>query len=99
MVQVVTQPLSDRGVAAQTVSLGSSGHSRLDFVPEHVPFVLLREAFHKIRTFRSRANQAHLPSYNIYKLRKLVKTQSPQHSAEQCASRIIWLGPLRGRPF
>ena len=57
IIEVVLDPPLDGGVSSPTVDLSPTGHTRLDFVAEHIAWDMLPELFDEDRSLRSRTNQ------------------------------------------
>src|SRR5512140_2755885 len=61
VVDIVLDPLLDRGVAAPAVDLGPAGEAALDLVAQHVARDLFTELVDEDRPLRPRADETHLP--------------------------------------
>src|SRR3989442_1713867 len=89
IVEVVLDPLLDRGAAPPAVDLRPAGDARLHLVAEHVaghpPAELLDEAW----ALGARADEAHLAPQDVPELGQLVEAPAPEERPEARAPRIV----------
>ena len=72
IVQVIFHTLFDRSVPAPAVYLCPAGDSDLERVAEVITLDFLQEPLHKMCSFRSRTDDAHVPSQHVEELGQLV---------------------------
>ena len=69
------------------------GHARLDAVPDIVERNLCLKLPNKIRTLRSRADQAHLAAQDADQLRQFVDAAGANHGTDSCDARVVLRRP------
>src|SRR5690349_720221 len=93
VVEVVFDPLLDRGVAPPAVDLRPASNPLLDLVAEHVAGHEAPELLDEARTLGARTDEAHLASEHVDELWQLVETSPSQADAEGGAARIVSARP------
>src|SRR4051812_991653 len=89
VIQVVLDPLLDRGVAAPAVHLRPAGDARLHFVAQHVLGNLVLELRDEQRPLGPRADDRHIALEDVPQLRQFVDVGAPQHLADRRPPRVL----------
>src|SRR5687768_17974005 len=78
VIQVVLDPLLERGVAAPAVDLRPAGDAGLDLVAQHVLRDAVLELLDEERALRTRADDRHFSREDVPELRQLVQVEAAQ---------------------
>src|SRR5579864_995791 len=95
IVQVIFHTLFDRRVSAPSVYLCPAGDSDFEGVAKIIALDFLQEPLHKMCSFRSRTDDAHVPSQYVEELGKFVEICFPQQNTYRRPSWIVVAGPTR----
>ena len=82
IIDIIPDPLRDRGVAPQVIHLCPAGDSRPHQVLEHIAWDLFLELFHIERDLRPRPDEAHISLQNVPELGKLIQGVFPDKGTE-----------------
>src|SRR5207245_58232 len=95
VVEVVLDPLLDRGVPPPAVDLRPARDAALHAVAQPVLGDALLELLHEGRPLRPRADEAHVAEHHVDELGELVEVEAAQPDPDRGAPRILRRGPHR----
>ena len=95
VIQIATQSLTERRIAAPSMDLGPAGHARLNEMSLRVIGDLSTELLDEDAPFGTRPNETHVAPQDVKQLRKLVEAPTPHESAKPRRSAIVGRRPDR----
>ena len=95
VVEIVIDPLVDRGAAAPSVDLCPTREAGFHLVAQHVARDVVAKLFDEDRSFGPWTHEAHVSKKYIPELRQFVEAESPQEGAKARAARVLGVGKDR----
>src|SRR4051812_16827288 len=95
VIEVVLDPLLERGIAAPAVDLRPAGDAGLDLVAQHVLRNAVLELLDEIGALGPRADDRHIAAEDVPELRQFVEVKPAEPLADRRAARVVVARPDR----